>query len=61
MPRFDLRQRSDAILASYVHKPLDEEGRALARDAQRVGEYLLVRLPLRSTIRPARYMPDPDD
>ena len=58
MPRFDLRQRSDAILASYVHKPLDEEGRALAHDAQRVGEYLLNRLPLRSTIRPARYTPD---
>ncbi len=61
MPRFDLRQRSDAILASYVHKPLDEEGRALARDAQRAGEYLLNRLPLRSTIRPASYTPDRDD
>jgi hypothetical protein len=61
MPTFDLRQRSDAILASYVHKPLDEEGRALVRDAQRVGEYLLNRLPLRSTIRPASYTPDPDD
>ena len=60
MPTFDLRQRSDAILASYVHKPLDEEGRALARDAQRAGEYLLNRLPLRSAIRPARYTPDPE-
>ena len=60
MPTFDLRQRSDAILASYVHKPLDEEGRALAHDAQRVGEYLLNRLPLRGTVRPARYTPDPD-
>ncbi len=61
MPTFDLRQRSDAILASYVHKPLDEEGRALAHDARRVGEYLLNRLPLRSTIRPASYTPDPND
>lgn len=61
VPTFDLRQRSEAILASYVHKPLDEEGRALAHDAQRVGEYLLNRLPLRSTIRPARYTPDRDD
>ena len=60
MPTFDLRQRSDAILASYVHKPLDDEGRALAHDAQRVGEYLLNRLPLRSTVRPARYTPDPE-
>lgn len=60
MPTFDLRQRSDAILASYVHKPLDEEGRALAHDAQRVGEYLLNRLPLRGTVRPARYTPDLD-
>ena len=60
MPTFDLRQRSDAIFASYVHKPLDEEGRALARDAQRVGEYLLNRLPLRSTIRRASYIPDPE-
>ena len=61
MPRFDLRQRSDEILASYVHKPLDEEGRALAHDAQRIGEYLLNRLPLRSTIRPASYTLDRDD
>ena len=61
VPTFDLRQRSEAILASYVHKPLDEEGRALAHDAQRVGEYLLNRLPLRSTIRPASYTPDRDD
>ncbi len=60
MPTFHLRQRSDAIFASYVHKPLDDEGRALARDAQRVGEYLLNRLPLRSTIRPASYTPDPE-
>ena len=61
MPTFDLRQRSDAIFASYVQKPLDDEGRALARDAQRVGEYLLNRLPLRSTIRPASYTLDRDD
>ncbi len=61
MPTFDLRQRSDAIFASYVHKPLDDEGRALARDAQRAGEYLLNRLPLRSTIRPASYTSDPDN
>ena len=60
MPTFDLRQRSDAIFASYVHKPLDDEGRALAHDVQRAGEYLLNRLPLRSTIRPARYTPDRD-
>ncbi len=60
MPTFDLRQRSDAIFASYVHKPLDEEGRALARDAQRAGEYLLNRLPLRSTIRPASYTNVPE-
>lgn len=60
MPTFDLRQRSGAIFASFVHKPLDEEGRALARDAQRAGEYLLNRLPLRSTIRPARYTPEPE-
>ena len=60
MATFDLRQRSDAILASYVHKPLDKEGRALARDAQRVGEYLLNRLPLRSTVRPVSYIPDPE-
>ncbi len=61
MPTFDLRRRSDAILTSYVHKPLDEEGRALAHDAQRAGEYLLNRLPLRPIIRPARYTPDRDD
>ena len=60
VPTFDLRQRSDAVLASYVHKPLDEEGRALAHDAQLAGEYLLNRLPLRSTIRPASYTPDPE-
>ncbi len=60
VPTFDLRQRSDAVLASYVYKPLDEEGRALAHDARRAGEYLLNRLPLRSTIRPASYTPDPE-
>lgn len=60
VPTFDLRQRSDAVLASYVHNPLDEEGRALARDAQRAGEYLLNRLPLRPLIRPASYTPDPE-
>ena len=60
MPAFDLRQRSDAILASYVQRPLDEEGRALARDAQRAGQYLLNQLPLRPTIRPASYTPDPE-
>lgn len=60
MPTFDLRQRSDAIFASYVHKPLADEGRALAHDAQRAGEYLLNRLPLRSTVRPASYTADPE-
>ncbi len=60
MPTFDLRQRSDAIFASYIHKPLNDEGRALAHDAQRAGEYLLNRLPLRSTIRPASYTNVPE-
>ena len=58
---FDFQQQRDAIFASYVHKPLDDEGRALARDAQRVGEYLLNQLPLRPIIRPASYTPDPDE
>ncbi len=58
VPTFDFQQQRDAILISYVQRPLDEEGRAIAHDAQRVGEYLLNRLPRRSIIRPASYTPD---
>lgn len=60
VPSFDFQQQRDAIFASYIHNPLNDEGRALARDAQRAGEYLLNQLPLRPTIRPASYTPDPD-
>ena len=60
VPRFDFQRQRDAIFASYVQEPLNDEARALARDAQRAGEYLLNRLPLRSTIRPASYTPDPE-
>ncbi len=58
VPTFDFQQQRDAILTSYVHKPLNDEGRALARDAQRAGQYLLNRLPLGPIIRPASYTPD---
>ena len=60
VPRIDFQQQGDAMFASYVQRPLDEERRALARDAQRVGEYLLNRLPQRPIVRPASYTPDQD-